>query len=60
MCLDVNSSFVIVWADLPTCYCIVVHIYIVMLYIAVPIVVIESQKVYLVFEVTLREMLNDW
>ena len=37
MCLEVNSSFVIVWAGLPTCWCIIMCIYIVMLHVTLPI-----------------------
>ena len=39
MHLEVYSSYEIKWAGLTTCWCNVMHIYIVMLYIAVHIVV---------------------
>ena len=53
MHLEVDSSFEIFWAGLPTCWCIIMCIYIVILCIAVSIVVIGNEKVHLVFEVTL-------
>ena len=44
MCLEVNSSFVIVWPGLLTCWCIIMHNYFVMIYIAVPIVLSGNRK----------------